>query len=231
MTELARVPVLGTGAPLPRVVRLPGVYRTQEDTAFLASVALAEPLPAGTRVLDVCTGTGALAVAAARAGAEHVLAVDIGRRAVWTTRLNARRHRVPVTARRVSALDLVPERGFDLVLANPPYVPCAEPGVPSGCDRAWDAGPLGRDLVDPLCDAMPALLSDRGVMMMVHSEVTGVDATLDRLRAHGLTAEVAARTTIPFGPVMRERADFLAAVGLIEPGQSTEDLVVVRATR
>lgn len=34
---------------------------------------------------------------------------------------------------------------------------------------------------------------------------------------------------VPFGPVLRERADWLEMQGLIEPGQEKEELVVIRA--
>jgi release factor glutamine methyltransferase len=36
---------------------------------------------------------------------------------------------------------------------------------------------------------------------------------------------------VPFGPVMRARADLLQARGLIAPGERTEELVVIRAIK
>ena len=59
------------------ILRLPGVYPPQHDTSLLADALLFERLTARSRVLDLCTGTGALAVAASAAGAGHVVAVDI----------------------------------------------------------------------------------------------------------------------------------------------------------
>jgi ribosomal protein L11 methyltransferase len=84
----------------------------------LAAVeALADRGPLG-RVLDLGSGSGILSVAAARLGAEHVLALDVDPIAVEATAANARRNRV---ARRVRVRHgSIPsgESGFDLVLAN-----------------------------------------------------------------------------------------------------------------
>ncbi|QLY28765.1 hypothetical protein [Nocardia huaxiensis] len=66
---------------------------------------------------------------------------------------------------------------------------------------------------------------------MVHSALCGTDRTLHRLRDSGLEAAVVARALIPFGPVLRRRAGWLTARGLIDPGQRDEELVVIRADR
>jgi release factor glutamine methyltransferase len=218
---------------LPRLLfRLPGVYRPQADTHLLASALTAESVPAGARVLDMCAGTGAMALVAAMRGWAQVTAIDISRRAVLSTRLNAWHRGLPIRARRVSFMDL---RGgaerFDLVLANPPYVPCAATATPTGRARCWDAGPDGRSLLDPLCAIAPQLLAPSGRLLLVQSDVSGVDATLEQLGAAGLRVRVMARRRVPFGPIMGARADFLEAARLIDPGRRYEDLVVIRADR
>lgn len=74
------------------------------------------------RVLDIGTGTGVLAIAAARALRRPVLASDIDRRAAGVARENVRRNRAPqVTIVHAAGIDLrrMREHGpFDLVLAN-----------------------------------------------------------------------------------------------------------------
>jgi release factor glutamine methyltransferase len=121
---------------------------------------------------------------------------------------------------------------FDLVLANPPYVPAsAEHPVADGPARAWDAGPDGRLVIDPLCAAAPDLLNDGGTLLLVQSELTGVDATLTALSAAGLHAEVVARQRIPFGPVLASRATWLEDSGRIPAGCREEELVVIRADK
>ena len=71
-------------------------------------------------VLDVCTGSGALAVSAALAAARSVTAVDVSRRALATVQLNARLNGVRVRTRRGALLEAVPGETFDLIVSNPP---------------------------------------------------------------------------------------------------------------
>lgn len=218
-------------APELRLLRSPGVYRPQSDTWLLASAAAAARIPGGARVLDICTGTGALAITAAMLGARDVVAIDVSRRAVLSARLNAWLHGQQIRALRGSMLALPATASFDVVLANPPYVPCPPDATAKGRHRAWNAGLDGRALLDPICRSMPRLLKPNGFMLMVHSELSDADASLDQLRAGGLRAEVVLRDRIPFGPVLSSRTEFLERQGLIAPGQRHEDLVVIRADR
>ncbi len=221
---------------------MPGVYRPQEDSWLLEhAFGCAGPPPPDAKVLDFCTGTGILAVAAARAGAKSVTALDIAPpRAVLTARLNAWSRRLPIRVLRGGlgvARRLAP---FDVIVSNPPYVP-----APSGGSRpALGCRPPRRALRRrPAVPGDPGVVAAGGFALVVHSEFTGVDTTLDMLRAGGVKATVVARERIPFGPVMRSRADYLqhrrtdsaadASVVAIESkaGTETEEVVVIRADR
>ena len=70
----------------------------------------------GLRVLDVGTGSGILAIAAAKRGAREVVAVDVDPLAVAAAAENAERNGTRVAVRQGSAADVAGE--FDLVLAN-----------------------------------------------------------------------------------------------------------------
>jgi release factor glutamine methyltransferase len=207
------------------------VYTPQDDTALLVEALHTAAIAPGARVLDIGTGTGALAIAAIRAGAAEVTGVDVSRRAVWTARVNAALRRLPLRVRLGNALEVVAGESFDLVLSNPPYVPAAGSCAARGPARAWDAGQDGRQLLDPLCARMFDLLVPGGVLLMVHSALCGVDTTLRQLRDNGLKAAIVQRRQVPFGPVMHGRAGFLEEQGLIEPGQRHEELVVIRGDR
>ncbi|GAA0896546.1 HemK2/MTQ2 family protein methyltransferase [Pseudonocardia zijingensis] len=212
------------------LLRAPGVYRPQDDTGLLTEVIVDSGMAVGRRVLDVGTGSGALALAAARAGAAEVTAVDLSLRSVLATRLNSRLHGLRVRVRRGDLFAPVAGERFDLVVANPPYVPSPMERLPRhAVGRCWDGGPDGRAVVDRICRTVPRVLADGGRLVMVHSAVSGTDATLAALAEAGLTATVLARATVPFGPVMRARAAHMHALGLVAPDEDVEELVVIGA--
>ena len=120
----------------------PKLFLTSEFFAdFIAKLDLS-----GKRVADVGTGSGILALAAARAGARQVIALDINPAAAEATTGNARANgfgeRVSaVCSNLMSALPADPL--FDVIVSNPPFFP----GEPRDiADRAWCAGPGYRDI-------------------------------------------------------------------------------------
>ena len=210
----------------------PGVYRAQTDTAVLIQALVRSGLAPGSHVLDVGTGSGAVALAASRAGAASVTAVDLSRRSVLTARLNCLLHGAPVSVHRGDLFGPVGQRRFDVVLANPPYVPAPTAVLPRHrVARCWNGGLDGRSVIDRICAAAAERLTPRGVLLMVHSGVCGAETTITRLADAGLVGEVVDQVRIPFGPVMRARAGMLELRGLIAPGGAQAGLVVVEARR
>jgi release factor glutamine methyltransferase len=211
-----------------RIVTLPGVFSPISDTWLLARALRAEIDGARPSVLDVCTGSGALALTAARCGA-GVTAVDVSRRAVLTARLNARLNGVRLRALRSDLFRALGDARFDVIVSNPPYVPAPTDDLPTrGRARAWDAGLDGRVFIDRLIDEAPAHLRPGGVLLMVHSDICGIDTTLSRMREVGLEPSVAARERGPLGPLMRTRVGHLQARGLLGPGEHIDDVAVLR---
>jgi release factor glutamine methyltransferase len=211
-----------------RIARLPGVFRPRSDTWLLGAVLRRQPqLPGGT-VLDVCTGSGALAIAAALAGARSVTAVDLSARAVATTRLNARLNGVRVEALRGDLFEAVPGRCFDVIVSNPPYLPSElDPPAARGRDRHTEAGGSGRALLDRVIDEASAHLAPGGVLLLTHSSINSEQATLDRMRAAGLDPAVAERRHGALGPLLAARAAELEEKGMLARGERSEDILVV----
>ncbi|WP_037861790.1 HemK2/MTQ2 family protein methyltransferase [Streptomyces sp. NRRL S-241] len=213
------------------LVALPGVYQPQADTRMLAAALAHEDLGPFTELLEIGTGTGALALHAATRGA-RVTAVDVAWPAVVTARLNAWIHRLPLCVLHGDFEARTKGRRFDVVVSNPPYVPAPDGRLPSrGPERAWDAGLDGRAVIDRICGGAPALLRPGGILLMVHSGMCGAEETLDRLGGAGLAARVTATASVPWGPVLRSRRSWLEQRGLAAEAEEREELVVIRAQR
>ena len=218
-----------------RPSNLDGVYVPQEDSRLLIETMERSGLPRGARVLDLCTGSGVAAIAAAELGAESVTAFDICPRAVQCARDNARSAGVEVTIWQGSwshALHCAP---FDLVVANPPYVPSPSGGGPipsaGGPEWSWNGGVDGRIVLDPLCGSAAALLRSGGSLLLVQSALADVARSLESLRKSGLSAAIAAVRSIPFGPVLSARAGWLESTARVSHGCRVEQLVVIRADK
>jgi release factor glutamine methyltransferase len=216
---------------------VPGVYAPQEDSWLLIDAMDRSGAVAGALVADLCTGSGVVAINAASQGAAAVTAFDVSPDAVRCARVNAAAAGVYVDVHLGSWARAREFGPFDLVVSNPPYVPhdhgvCSVvDGVDPAAAAAWDAGPDGRLVLDPLCTAAAGLLAEGGTLLLVHSEFAGVDRSLNLLRSTGMTAEVVAQRWIPFGPVLSARAQWLERTGRLEPARRTEQLSVIRARK
>ena len=213
------------------------VYVPREDSQFLIDIMEKTGLAQGSRVADLCTGTGMVAIAACEQGASQVTAFDICPRAVHCARTDAAAAGVDVSVHLGSWARAVEFGPYDLVVCNPPYVP-HDPSVDAaqlppyiGPARAWDAGNDGRLVLDPLCATTSRLLAGGGTLLVVQSEFADPRSTLAALASAGLDAEVVAYQWIPFGPVLTSRAEWLEETGRLEPGRREEKLLVIRANK
>jgi release factor glutamine methyltransferase len=206
------------------------VFPPHSDSWLLADHLLTEPVPAGGAMLDLCAGSGLLAVLGAQQRAAEVVAVDLSPLAVLATRINARLNGVRVKAMRGNLFAPLRGRRFDLIVSNPPYLPTAN-GIPGArsSSRAWEAGPSGREYLDRICREAPAHLHCDGVLLLVQSSVCGELPTLSALAQAGLEPTVVRRKRGPLGPLLRARAAWLRARGLLA-GDDSEELLVIRAT-
>lgn len=212
-----------------RLVIPPGVLRPPSDTYMLADQLRRELLHGGDSVLDLCSGSGALAITAARSGARRVTAVDISSLAVLTTRLNAKLNGVRVRVVRGDLFAAVSGERFDVVVSNPPYLVSASDQLPRrGPSRAWNAGRSGRAFLDRICELAEHHLNPGGVLLLVHSSLCSENATVDSLAARGYEVRIAERHRGPLGPRMRSRVGMLRRRGLLDE-DALEDVVVVRA--
>ena len=145
------------------------VMHLGQDSYALAY--LATKPPKGGRVLDMCAGSGVHAIQAAQQ-AERVIGVDINRRAVDFATVNAKLNGVSKKCdfRCGYLYDAVKSEGrgrelFDLILANPPFVPSPR----TGPDRILfqDAGPAGDEILGPVLSGLLNHLTPRGSALII----------------------------------------------------------------
>jgi ribosomal protein L3 glutamine methyltransferase len=144
------------------------------------------PDPAAvTRVADVCTGSGCLAVLLARHFRNaRVDALDLSAGALEVAQANVRRHRLAgrVRLREGDLLAAAPAGRYDVILSNPPYEPTAHvDALPEEFRReprlALDGGPDGLVLIRRLIGEAAPRLKRHGILMI---EVGGGRAAFER---------------------------------------------------
>ena len=202
------------------ITSLPGVFHPRSDTWLLADVVRQQDALPGADVLELGTGSGAIAVAAAKGGAKSVTVVDVSRRALVTAALNARLNGVRVRPRRGDLFAPVDGERFDIVVSNPPYLP--SDGIPQrGAQRAWEGGADGRAVLERICAGVADHLRPGGTVLLVHSSVNDLSRTLDALDAAGMRTDVVARERGPTGRLLSARM----------PELDEEEIYVVRGRR
>lgn len=171
-----------------RVRTHPDVYEPSDDTHLLVDVV--RDLAPG-RLLDVGTGTGLVAIVAARAG-HRVTATDVEPTAARLARANARRTGVAVDVVRADLVRGVSLEAFDWVVCNPPYLPTG-PGdhVEGPLDGALDGGPTGTDVTRRLVDLLPG---EAPPLVVVTSTRQDLDGLRQACRARGWRGETVAST-------------------------------------
>jgi release factor glutamine methyltransferase len=144
------------------------------ETEMLVDLVLAATAgtPGGT-VVDVCTGSGAIALALATEGTfDHVIATDISLDALDVAAGNAERYGVTLDLRQGSALRPVTERGLRAVVANPPYIAFDEAESLPSLVRDWEpsvalfASDSGNAVTAAIIRDAAAVLAPGGVLAL-----------------------------------------------------------------
>ena len=126
-----------------------------------------------SKVLDLCTGNGSLAVIAAMAYPEVTVdAVDISEDALAVAQINVEKHKLQkrITAKRSDLFDQL-QVEYDLIVCNPPYVnrmsmEALPPEYQHEPRLALAGGDDGMDLIRRIVRDAPAHLSEIGVLVL-----------------------------------------------------------------
>jgi release factor glutamine methyltransferase len=187
-----------------RVARAAGFRLNVRPTVFhprffISSERFAEFIDgldlSGKSVIDVGTGSGILALAAARAGAAIVIAADINPNAAISAAENARANGLGDRVRGVASnllATFAPRPLFDVILSSPPK----HAGEPRDlADRGWHAGPAYRD-VAALFDQARGRLKPGGRIYVMVSSDSDLDLFGMRIEQAGFVARLAREYSI-----------------------------------
>jgi release factor glutamine methyltransferase len=201
-----RVPlqhITGTAAfgPLTLFVG-PGVFIPRPETEVMLEWATAQRLPGAPVIVDVCTGSGALAIALAQHWpAARVLGIDDSDAALEYARKNSAGTQVELMLADATDPDLLSELDghVDLLVVNPPYVPEAaelEPEV-SQYDppHAVFGGADGMTVINAIVRLAGRWLRLGGVFAVEHDDATS-SQTSELVRSTGLFDEIIAHNDL-----------------------------------
>jgi release factor glutamine methyltransferase len=155
-------------------------------------------------VVDLCTGSGALAIGLARSHpAARVIGTDISEEALEVARINGARHAPGVEWRIGDLFDALPGElvgSIDLLVSNPPYVAATEwARLPEDVRRepqmALVAGPSGLEVIRRIATESSAWLSPAGVVVCEIGETQADDIRrmFDRHRYVRIVRDLAGR--------------------------------------
>jgi hypothetical protein len=137
----------------------------------------------GKRVFEPFAGSGALGLMALKVGAAHVDFLDINPRAADFHKENIALSGLPasrVTSMTGDVVEFTPQRRYDLLLANPPFIP-----TPDGIQGTItsNGGPEGSRFVEILVDRIEDFLepSGRALIYVFQIEKDGRPLVLDLL--------------------------------------------------
>ncbi|MBI3032943.1 methyltransferase [Candidatus Woesearchaeota archaeon] len=162
------------------------VYYPKEDS-YLLQKHIQEYAEKAHNVLDVGTGTGILAIEAAKY-AQKVVAVDINPQALAIAKANMyKENKGKLTHLVFKYADIFSEikEKFDLIICNPPYLP-ADPNYP---DIALDGGKKGYEFIEKFLNKVNDVLTKDGKVLLLFSSLTKKDKVEEFIKKNLLTFE------------------------------------------
>ena len=148
----------------------PGVLCPRPDTEILCEEAIRRIRP-GDQVLDIGTGSGALAISIAHhVPGCSVTAVDVSDTALAVAAGNAKANGADVQFVKSDCFAALAGRMFDVIVSNPPYISSAEmaelmPEVMQEPELALFGGEDGLDFYRRICREAPAYLKKGGCLL------------------------------------------------------------------
>ncbi|NOP99644.1 MULTISPECIES: peptide chain release factor N(5)-glutamine methyltransferase [Mycolicibacterium] len=184
----------------------PGVFVPRPETESLLEWACAQSLPSNPLIVDLCTGSGALALAlAAHRPDARVVAFENSPAALQFARRNAAGTRVEIVDADVTTAGLLPEFDgrVDLLVSNPPYIPEAAVLEPEVAEHdpaaALFGGPDGMAVIRPIVTLAARWLRDGAPCAVEHDDST-YELAVEAFDRDGHFSDVTARRDLAGRP-------------------------------
>jgi release factor glutamine methyltransferase len=171
----------------------PDVLIPRPETELLVELASERITRPGMRVLDLGTGSGAIAVTLAHLHRDaQVSASDLSAAALEVARTNAGANQVQLETLQGSWYAALAARQFDLIVSNPPYIRAGDPHLAQGDLRfepqqALTDGADGLSALAAIIQGAPLHLIGGGWLLLEHG-YDQADAVRQALRAQGFQA-------------------------------------------
>ncbi|ULE31595.1 peptide chain release factor N(5)-glutamine methyltransferase [Mycobacterium sp. IDR2000157661] len=184
----------------------PGVFIPRPETEALLEWAVAQPLSQAPVIMDLCTGSGALAVALWRTWpTARIVAVDDSERALEFAHCNVDGTTIELVHADVTEPGLLPDLDgrVDLVVANPPYIPEVADLEPEVADHdpahALFGGSDGMRIIDAVIDSAARWLRPGGRCAVEHDDTTS-EQTVESFARTGRFDDITARRDLAGRP-------------------------------
>lgn len=141
------------------------------DTEILVEQALKD-IKKDSKVLDLCTGSGCIAIAVSKEANANVTAVDISEDALALAKENAELNKAEIEFIQSDMFNGLMDRKFDVIISNPPYIKASEI---DGLDKevkdfepklALDGGESGLDYYKIIANECKKYLTENGKLFM-----------------------------------------------------------------
>ena len=156
-------------------------------------------LPKGT-ALDLCCGSGILAIQLAKAGYSSVAVTDIVPEAIDAALNNFKAQGLKNKIRGLVG-DLwtaVPKEKFSLVVCNPPALPVATDVLMAPEQQWFDGGNDGRRMISQVIAGARAHLTKKGFILLAHSSLVDFDLTVSECTQQKIWVEPLCYMYLPF---------------------------------
>jgi release factor glutamine methyltransferase len=184
------------------------IPRPDTETLVVELLDVAKPL-AAPRILDIGTGSGCIAIAAAvNLANAQITATDASDAALAVARENAASHKVTDRIRFLSGdlfRVLEPNERFDVVASNPPYIADHEKETLQNDVRKYEphealfSGPTGVETLFRIVDQAPDFLNVVGALMLEISPEQA-PAVVERMEASGKYRDIRVVKDLPGSP-------------------------------